>query len=64
MHGHKTAIKDAFLSDTELGHNYPKQFRAKRHVVQMDSDKPYIKIESFEYAWLDDGREHSFSEWA
>lgn len=64
MHGNKTAIKDSFIINTELGKRYPEQFQPMQKTVNMDSDRPYIKINSFEYAWLDDGRSHGFSEWA
>lgn len=65
MHGNTTAVKDAFIANTELGQRYPEQFKPFKRVVDMSGEKPSIKIEAWgQWAWLDDGRSHGFSTWA
>lgn len=65
MHGNTSAVKDAFIANTELGKRYPEQFKSFKRVVDMSGSKPSIKIEKWgQWAWLDDGSSHGFSTWA
>lgn len=65
MSGYTVAVKDSFIANTERGQKYEKEYAPMRKIVNMAGDRPSIKIESFEWAWLDKpGQEHSWSSWA